>query len=90
MGAGAVENDKKGKLMEELIKSYGLTGIIIAALAAYVLRIEQRHSKERKEWRESQEKQSDERNEMSRETNTVLRENSNILSGLKTLLENKR
>lgn len=76
--------------MEELLKSYGLAGIVIVALAAYVLRIEKRHTKERKEWKESQDKQFDRVNEMTDESNKVLRENTNILSGLKSLLEHRK
>jgi hypothetical protein len=76
--------------MEELLKSYGLAGIVIVALAAYVLRIEKRHTKERKEWKESQDRQFDRVNEMTDESNKVLRENTNILSGLKSLLEHRK
>lgn len=75
--------------MEELLKSYGLAGVIIVALAGYVIRIEARHGKERKEWRETVEKQFNRMDEMSDEGHKAVRENTSILQGLKTLLENR-
>lgn len=76
--------------MNDTLQNFGVLGIIVAALAAYVIRIEGRHSKERKEWKGVQEKQFDRLNEINDETNKVLRENTNILSGLKSLLEHKK
>lgn len=76
--------------MDELVKNWGVAGIIVAALAGYIIRIESRHYKERKEWRETQGKQFNRLNEINDETNKVLRENTNILQGLKTLLENRK
>ena len=64
------------------LTQYGILGIIVVALAAYVLRIEKRHKEERDEWRKVMEKQGDEMNKTSKE-------NTSILSGLKTLLENR-
>lgn len=75
--------------MTELAQ-YGILGLCVIGLAGYILIIDKRHSKERKEWRETEEKNFDRLNEMNDETNKVLRENSNILSGLKTLLENRK
>lgn len=71
-------------------EQYGIVGLVIAGLGAYIVKIEDRHRKERKEWRESEEQKFKEVKEINKETNTVLRENTNILSGLKTLLENRR
>lgn len=68
--------------MNELAQ-YGILGIIVVALAAYVLMIEARHKAERDEWRKTNEKQGD-------EMNKNIRENTSVLSGLKTLLENRR
>lgn len=68
--------------MNEL-SQYGILGIIVIALAAYVLRIEKRHREERDEWRKSNEKQAD-------EMNKNIKDNTSVLSGLKTLLENRK
>lgn len=65
------------------ISQYGLPGLIIAAMAAYVLLIEKRHREERDEWRKQNERQVD-------EANRNIMENTSILSSLKTLLENRR
>jgi hypothetical protein len=75
--------------MEKLIENYGILGIILVALAAYVIRIEKRHGSERKEWRETMEKQFNRMDEMSDEGHKAVRENTSILQGLKTLLENR-
>lgn len=76
--------------MIELFLQYGVLGGVVVGLAGYILRIEGRHKKERKEWMEMQERQFDRTNDMTDETHRVLRENTNILAGLKTLLENRR
>lgn len=86
--------------MQNIFLSYGLTGAIILALGMYILKLEDRHKKERKEWSEKQEKENERdrdihqrqftrMNEMSDQSNEVMRENTNILSGLKSLLENQ-
>lgn len=68
--------------MPELAQ-YGILGIICAALAAYVLMIEKRHARERKEWQETINKQFD-------EANKTTRENTSVLSSLKTIIESMR
>lgn len=68
--------------MSELAQ-YGILGIICAALAAYVLHIEKRHSSERKEWKETIDKQFT-------EANKTTRENTSVLSSLKTIIETMR
>lgn len=65
------------------LSQYGLPGIIIAAMAAYVLLIEKRHREERNEWRKQNERQVD-------DANRNIKENTSVLSALKTLLENRR
>lgn len=65
------------------LAQYGILGIIVIALATYVLMIEKRHKEERDEWRKADEKTKD-------EMNKNIRENTSVLSGLKTLLENRR
>lgn len=76
--------------MQNILLQYGVLGVAVIALAWYILRKDQQHSKERKEWTERQDKQIDRMLESSEESNKVLRENTNILSGLKSLLENKK
>lgn len=68
--------------MPELAQ-YGILGIICAALAAYVLMIEKRHTKERREWQDTINKQFD-------EANKTTRENTSVLSALKTIIESMR
>lgn len=62
---------------------FGLPGIIIVTLAGYVLLIEKRHKDERDEWKKTIDKQFDRQNDS-------IDKNTNILSALKTLLENRR
>jgi len=69
--------------MTEVLSQYGLAGAVIIALAGYVLMIEKRHREERDEWRKSIDRQND-------ESNRITRENTNILSALKSMLENRR
>lgn len=61
---------------------WGLPGAIIVGLAGYILLIEKRHREERDEWRKTNERQVDEQNKN-------IKENTSILSGLKTILEIK-
>jgi len=69
--------------MNNILDSYGIPGIVIVALAWFVLKLMKDHRAERKEWRESNEKIMD-------DSNRNIRENTNILSGLKALLENRK
>lgn len=74
----------------EQFGQYGVLGLVVIALATYIMRNEQAHRKERKDWRESNDKHFDRMNEVTDENNKCLRENTSILSGLKTLLENRK
>lgn len=65
------------------LSQYGILGIIVIALAAYVLLIEKRHRDERDEWRRQNERQID-------EANRNIKENTSILSALKTMLEHRK
>lgn len=76
--------------MEKELFQYGILGIVVVALSGYVLRIEGRHKKERKEWMEMQERQFDRTNDLADESNKVIREHTNLLSSLKSMLENRR
>lgn len=76
--------------MTEGFLQYGVLGLVVVALGSYVISIESRHRKERKELTDMNERMFDKMIENNDESNKVLRENTNILSGLKTLLENRR
>lgn len=65
--------------MSELTQ-YGLPGIVIAGLCWFVVNIMKQHKDERKEWKQTTEKQFDEQNKSS---NAV----TNALSRLNTLIE---
>lgn len=65
------------------LSQYGILGIIVIALAAYILMIEKRHRDERDEWRRQNERQIDEHNKN-------IKENTSILSALKTMLEHRK
>jgi hypothetical protein len=83
--------------MTEGFLQYGILGLVVVALGSYLLRIEARHNKEKKELREERdtlmkmhEKNFDRVSEMTNDGNKVMREFTNVLSGLKTLLENRK
>lgn len=69
--------------MQEILVKYGLAGVGLAALSWFVLFLMKSHKEERKEWKKTIEDQF-------KEHNQVMRDNTSILSGLKTLLENKK
>jgi len=64
------------------LTAWGVPGAIIVALAGYILLIEKRHREERSDWAKTNERQVDEQNRN-------LKENTSVLSALKTLLENR-
>lgn len=85
----------------EVWTQFGIYGVIIGALAAYIIRIEKRHAKERKEWMEIEERERKESRDMhkqhfdrigeiSSESNKVLRENTSIIAALNKLIETLR
>lgn len=74
---------------EEWLK-YGILGLVVIGLGGYVMYRDREHKKERKEWMDMMQKADEKLHQVSKETNQVLRENTNILSGLKTLLEIKK
>lgn len=76
--------------MTDAALQYGFIGLAVLGLASYIVKIEARHKKERDEWRKMIEKQNERTDKMTDENNKVIREHSNILSGLKALLENRR
>lgn len=64
------------------LSTWGVPGAIVVALAGYVLLIEKRHREERDTWSKANERQQE-------ESNKNIRENTSVLSSLKTLLENR-
>ena len=70
-------------LANNIAVNYGVLGVAVVALAAYFVKVEKRHKEERDEWRKAIEKQND-------EINRNVKENTSILSALKTLLETRR
>lgn len=72
--------------MNELLQQYGGYGIAVA-LAAFVMYLLNEHKKERKEWLGALDKFFDRADEKEEEKNKIIRENTNILTGLKTLFE---
>lgn len=69
--------------MTEVLSQYGLAGVVIVALAGYILLIEKRHKDERDDWG----KRIDNQNQ---ESNRITRENTNILAALKSMLEHSK
>jgi len=76
--------------MEKEFLQYGVLGMVAVGLSWFIMYLIKDHRKERKEWREFQEKQMDRIMEQGDESNKVIREHSNLLSGIKTLLENRK
>lgn len=68
--------------MNDLFLQYGISGAFIIVLIAFITKIEKRHKEERDEWKKTIDKQFDEANKHTKE-------NTGILQGLKTLLENR-
>lgn len=86
--------------MDDIFLKYGLPGAIIFALSTFVYKLIDWHRKDRAEWHEQydkqveesrklQEQQFDRLGELTDESNKVLRDHTNVLSGLKSLLENQ-
>lgn len=65
------------------LENYGVLGIVVTAMAWYILNIEKRHKEERDEWKRTIDRQFDEQNKN-------VKDNISILSGLKTLIESMR
>lgn len=83
--------------MEEIYLKYGLGGVGIAALVIIIkilwkwLQKQDEHkNKQIEDAKQVNEKLFERLNDITDETNKVLRENTNILTGLKTLLENRK
>jgi hypothetical protein len=65
------------------LAQYGILGIVVAGLCWYILHIEKRHKEERAEWKQAIDRQFDKQNE-------TMRENTGVLSSLKTIIENMK
>lgn len=75
--------------MENEFLQYGVLGMAVVGMGWFIMYIIKDHRKERKEWRDFQEKQMDRIIEQGDESNKVIRDHSNLLSGIKTLLESR-
>jgi len=65
--------------MEKVIEGlaqYGPLGLILIALGFYIIHLHKMHNEERKEWKE-----------IAKESNQNIKDNTSILSSLKTMLE---
>lgn len=62
---------------------YGIAGVAIGGLAYFIMYLMKQHKEERHEWQRTNERLQD-------ESNKNIKENTNILAGLKTLLEIKK
>jgi hypothetical protein len=69
--------------MNDILEKYGLPGVVIIGMAWFVMYLMKEHKNERKEWQKTNEKLQD-------DTNKNIKENTNILAGLKTLLEHRK
>jgi hypothetical protein len=65
------------------LEQYGLAGIVIVGMAWFIMYLMKAHREEREDWRRSQERRDE-------DTNKSMRENTNVLAGLKALLENRK
>lgn len=63
-----------------LIEHGGLTGLVVAVVAAVMIWQSQQHRAERKEWREEAREDGARSHELQDETNRVLRELSAVIS----------
>ncbi len=83
------------------LEKYGFQGVVIAGLCWFVIYLLKSHKAERKEFRETIQKQFDmmretevknnEKSERLQEkTNDIARENTNVLSELTTLLKHNK
>jgi hypothetical protein len=69
--------------MNEIFEKYGFPGAAIIGLSWFIMYLMRQHKEERKEWKDSNDR-------ITREMNDNIKDNTNILAGLKTLLENKK
>lgn len=72
---------------EFLIEYYGLAGIVIAALAFFVMYEIRQHCKERDAWKEQAKSQHKEAIHISIKFNETISRNTSAVEGLKTLME---
>jgi hypothetical protein len=76
--------------MEEKMLQYGILGICVVAMGWYIILKDKHHEKRENEWQETVNKIADRMDKREEETNKTIRENTGILQGLKTLLENRK
>lgn len=83
--------------MNEVFVQYGVLGVMVGTslsaiyyLVKWLKKKDEEHAKERSEWLQTMEDITDKSDKTSKETNTIIRENSSILFGLKSLLEQQK
>lgn len=66
-----------------ILEQYGLSGIVIAGLAWFVMYTIKEHRKERKDWKELSERQFDAMNKNSNEVTKTISELSTLIKTMK-------
>lgn len=80
--------------VNEILLQYGILGVVVIGLAAAYLRLEKRmdrmdekHEDERDQWLKKMEELFNRSDSTLKDTNSTIRESTNIISNLKTLFE---
>lgn len=69
--------------MNAALEQYGLAGVVIIGMAWFIMFLMKQHKEERENWSRANERQQE-------DSNKNIKENTNVLAGLKTLLENRK
>lgn len=64
--------------------------LIVTAFSAYIFFLHRQFGRERSDYATEREKRNTEWQSIAKDSNQVLREHTNVLAGLKTLLENNK
>lgn len=75
--------------MNDILVQYGVLGVCVVGMSCFIMYLIKEHKKERAEWVSSMEKLFEKYDVREKSTNETIKENSNILTGLKTLFEIK-
>lgn len=73
--------------MQNVLLQYGILGVVVLGMASYIMYLHKEHNKQRKEWLQTLDRLLDKADSRERETTQVVKENTGILAGLKTLFE---
>lgn len=69
---------------------YGIMGLVIIGLVKFLMVQREDHKKEREEWKGIVKDHFDKADKRQEQTNRSMNDNTGVLQGLKTLLENRR